>query len=113
MFVQLQNWLRRLAKGESPPRAKELSLPDLTSDLASAGLSFERWYERMQGLGRLYVELSAETIDHLRSLCPDRISTTITAANEILAHQFDLLGSGKYTPIDPERAISSQGYRPI
>jgi hypothetical protein len=113
MFVQLQNWLRRLAKGESPPRAKELSLPDLTSDLASAGLSFERWYESMQGSGRFYVELSAETIDHLRSLCPDRISTTTTAANQILAHQFNLLGSGNYTPIDPDRPINPEGYRPI
>ncbi|HEY9611810.1 alginate lyase family protein [Allocoleopsis sp.] len=114
MVVRLPNWLRRLAKrAPQQKQAKELSLPDLTSDLASVGLSFDRWYESLQGLGRLYVELSAETIEHLRSGHSDRISTTITAANHILAHQFDLLGSGKYTPIDPERAISSQGYRPI
>ena len=31
----------------------------------------------------------------------------------MLAHEFDLLGSGPYTPHDPDRAATPAGYRPI
>ena len=41
------------------------------------------------------------------------MSATVAAADSILRHEFDLLGSGHYTPRDPERAPASNGYVPI
>ena len=38
---------------------------------------------------------------------------TLAAANRVLEHRFDLLGSGPYTPHDPTRPARADGYRPI
>ncbi len=35
------------------------------------------------------------------------------AANKVLRHEFDLLGSGPYTPVDPDRGADANGYQPI
>ena len=44
---------------------------------------------------------------------PDLVRATIDAAARVLRHEFDLLGSGPYTPVDPDRPADASGYRPI
>ena len=39
----------------------------------------------------------------LRDACPDRARDTIAAAERVLRHEFDLLGSGPFVPVDPDR----------
>src|SRR5262249_6343837 len=38
---------------------------------------------------------------------------TVDAAERILQHEFNLLGSGPYSPRDPDRAPDADGYVPI
>jgi hypothetical protein len=43
---------------------------------------------------------------------PERVPQTIRAAERVLRHEFDLLGSGPYRPVDPDRPARN-GYTPI
>lgn len=49
----------------------------------------------------------------LKALCPNDTGRLLADAERIMAHSFDLLGSGPFTPIDPDRSSGSLGYRPI
>ncbi|MBX9903482.1 MAG: heparinase II/III family protein [Burkholderiales bacterium] len=48
----------------------------------------------------------------LRTHMPQAVVATLAAATEILHHRFNLLGSGPYVPIDPDRP-GHKGYTPI
>jgi hypothetical protein len=49
----------------------------------------------------------------LKDLCPEEGRRLVDDAERIMAHTFDLLGSGPFTPVDPHRATRAHGYRPI
>lgn len=44
---------------------------------------------------------------------PDVTAHTLADAERILGHTFNLLGSGPFTPQDPDRAARPSGYKPI
>lgn len=85
---------------------------DLDSDLDAAGLGFAAFLERRRRAPRQYVERGGAHAERLKALAPDLASQTVRDAERILAHEFDLLGSGPFTPVDPERS-ARDGYRPI
>lgn len=93
-----------------PARAKPEDR--LTPILRQTRLEFEQWW-----IGcpppRLYVGLPAKAIEHLRARLPQFVTQTLAAADAILRHQFNLLGSGPYTPRDPDRPVQDNGYAPI
>jgi hypothetical protein len=70
-----------------------------------------RWLAPWDGLtpGRLYPTPDAEL---LRASHPENVQATILAAERILRHEFDLLGSGPFVPIDPDRPARAD-YVPI
>lgn len=85
----------------------------LQADLESAGLSFEQWFDGLDTEAACYVELSPPAVARLAARSPAAAAATLAAADRILAHEFDLLGSGPFVPTDPERSVRASGYRPI
>jgi hypothetical protein len=59
------------------------------------------------------VNVSDSTLDGLRRDHPILAQSTIETASRVVRHEFNLLGSGPYTPVDPERPADAFGYRPI
>jgi len=105
VLVRLGSWLKHFAKGkEESKAAPPVSLPTLESDQQQIGCSFTQWYNQRQSSNWLYVDVSPAVIKHLRSHFQELVSETITTADKILAHQFNLLGSGDYIPLDPDRS---------
>src|SRR6185436_1407129 len=70
------------------------------------------WIERRLASVRLYSTPSAERVARLRTSCPRQTAGTVAAATRYLKHEFDLLGSGPFTPVDPDRP-ARDGYTPI
>ncbi|HET7697846.1 MAG TPA: alginate lyase family protein [Vicinamibacterales bacterium] len=50
--------------------------------------------------------------DRLRRACPELTATIMASANAAVDHRFNLLGSGPYRPVDPDRGARG-GYDPI
>jgi ubiquinone/menaquinone biosynthesis C-methylase UbiE len=84
----------------------------LERELTGAKLSFAEWLKRRRETKRQYVEAALPYVDALRKREPKCVEATISAAEDFLAHRFDLLGSGPYVPVDPDRP-ALDGYRPI
>jgi hypothetical protein len=86
---------------------------DWNDELAEAGLSAEEWVTKRLTNDAVYVSVGDGDIDRLRRECPAQVQSTLAAASRVLAHEFDLLGSGPFTPRDPERSRDATGYQPI
>src|SRR5205814_7294220 len=82
------------------------------SALARSGVDVTRWCETRRARPRLYTSLPASVLDQLRIAHGDRVQRSIDAAERILHHEFDLLGSGRFVPVDPDRPLR-HGYTPI
>jgi uncharacterized heparinase superfamily protein len=59
-----------------------------------------------------YVMTSAAAVSSAAERWPARTRTIVDYANRAMAHEFDVLGSGPFTPIDPDRPARG-AYRPI
>jgi len=84
-----------------------------SGELNDAGVTEAGWIARRRATKSLYVN-----VDHvrLRRICdehPHFFQSTIDAANRVLSHTFDLLGSGPFRPDDPDRPAAQSGYQPI
>ncbi len=102
---RLRSWLKDFTKSKEESKVDApVSLPTLESEQQQIGCSFIQWYNQRQSSNWLYVDVSPAVIKHLRSHFQELVSQTITAADKILAHQFNLLGSGDYIPLDPDRS---------
>ena len=113
MLARLARFWRRSAT--PPPRA----IPDLPplvaslqSDTEAIGSSVAAWCRLRRTRRALYSSVTDETLTKLRAHYPNRVAHTVAAAERILRHEFDMLGSGPYKPVDPDRA-NRNGYTPI
>jgi len=111
MFGRLARLWRRAAADVLPVAAPPAPRPTLESDARVIGLSAFDWCRQRRDRSALYSTLETQAIAGLRKRHADRMDGTIAAAERVLRHQFDLLGSGTYVPRDPDRAAS--GYVPI
>jgi hypothetical protein len=82
-------------------------------ELSAAGATASEWVVRRLSRDALYVNVSDRVLDVLRKDHPVLVQATIDAASRVLRHEFDLLGSGPFTPDDPDRPADAAGYRPI
>ncbi len=82
-------------------------------ELSDAGTTAGEWAARRLSRDALYVNISDAALDALCQDHPILVHATIDAASRVLRHEFDLLGSGPYTPDDPDRPAVVAGYRPI
>ena len=108
-------WRRRSVDvSAAPAMAAAVSAPPPTfgGDLEAAGISAAAWSQRRRGQGALYSDLSADALAALRTAWPARARETAAAAERILGHEFNLLGSGAFVPADPDRPVRG-GYAPI
>lgn len=87
--------------------------PHTTFDqaLRGAGATFRHWFGNSGR--RLYAQVDDQLLRHLKADYAGICNATIGAADQILAHRFDLLGSGPYVPLDSDRPPGPAGYRPI
>lgn len=112
MFV---NHLKR-ALGRFLPRRPAPILvpcpPTLRQVCAVSGVDLDAWVEGARREPRLYVHLADRDLERLHAQFPGVVERTVRAADDVLAHRFDLLGSGSYVPVDPDRP-EKDGYRPI
>lgn len=92
-------------QGASEQRSGEAGFPG--GDLDPA-----RWLARLRSSPRLFPPIPADAVALLKKKMPEQVVIAISSAERILRHEFEMLGSGAYQPIDPERAAST-GYLPI
>ena len=96
-------------------RDKRGDLVSFEAQIATSGLSIPEWIERCRTHPRLYGDPSQETLRLIGTrpdLAADR-EATIAAANRILDHRFDLLGSGLFLADLPDVPPMASGYRCI
>ena len=84
----------------------------LADDLHVAGRAFDDWCRARRLAPVLYSSLDADAVAAAARSDAGRAARTIAAAERILRHEFDLLGSGRYVPRDPDRRPHGD-YSPI
>src|SRR4051812_32134552 len=60
--------------------------------------SFDSWIDERLASASTYVGLAPASDAILRSRMRHRVGRLVAAADRLLAHEFDLLGSGRYVP---------------
>jgi Heparinase II/III-like protein/Heparinase II/III N-terminus len=106
---RIREFLGRVRRAARPA----VRLRRWVDDLSDGGVTADEWIARRQSAGRLYVDLADSRVADLRRQEPVMAQATLDAASRVLRHEFDLLGSGPYTPVDPDRRIEPGGYTPI
>jgi hypothetical protein len=106
--------LRRLLGrfGSARPEVAEAdSLAGLEPAFQGGDPDPKNWLASLRSSTRLFPALKAGAVDRLKREMPEQATRAISAGECILRHEFNLLGSGLYQPIDPDR--TSIGYVPI
>lgn len=75
----------------------------LESELGAIGVSSTLWCQRRCDCASLYSGISAQSIAAFKAEHPARVRATVEAAERVLRHEFDLLGSGPFVPIATDR----------
>ena len=113
MIARLRAWLDRTRVTAATPPAPELPPPPvLRTECHANGTTVENWIAALPAGGRLYSTLPQAAIAQLAERWPTHRTATIAAADRVMRHEFDLLGSGAYVPVDPNRPARG-GYQPI
>jgi hypothetical protein len=113
MLARLKRLWRQPPIGATPAgAAPPVPSPTFDVEVAATGLSTIAWCRRRRLAGALYVGMPAEALATLQRRDAERTRATIAAAERVVRHEFDLLGSGPYVPIDPDRTARA-GYTPI
>jgi hypothetical protein len=116
MLARLARLWRRPPADASPTQetasAPAVPLPTFGGDLEAIGMTAAGWCGQRREGGSLYTNISPDALEKLRDACPGRARDTVAAAERVLLHQFDLLGSGVFVPIDPDRHAQGH-YAPI
>ena len=75
--------------------------------------AFSEWFHSQEKSFGVYGKVSPPSLSRLQADVPSEWKRTIEAADKILRHEFNLLGSGVFVPVDPERSPTATGYKPI
>jgi hypothetical protein len=111
---QLLNRFRRRPELASAPSASTVAAPPSWRDeVAAAGRTADEWIARRLTEDALYVNVGRAHLERLRAEHTREVDSAIRAAERVVQHEFDLLGSGPYHPHDPDRSVRPNGYRPI
>jgi hypothetical protein len=70
------------------------------------------WLERVRGGTRLLPDRKDTEVAAMTVALPGHASRVMESAARVLSHQFDLLGSGPYRPVDADRP-AREAYQPI
>ena len=86
--------------------------PAVKANFLSALPDPANWLAGLRSSPRLFPAVSAQAIAHLHEEMPEQADAAIKAAERVLRHEFNLLGSGSYQPADTERTTGNR-YLPI
>lgn len=70
------------------------------------------WIARRRSAGATYAGLDAAGVATLRAAMPEAAHAVVVTAERAIDHEFNLLGSGPFVPVDPDRP-STGPYQPI
>lgn len=101
--------LKGLKRFFTSPEGSRTHENRLVSQTRCEGRSAADWVESRRETPWVYADISDGLASRLRQFS----KCTELKAGEILRHQFSLLGAVSYTPIDPDRPVRPNGYRPI
>lgn len=85
----------------------------LDQELVAAGADFPSWLKERRQSRRTYTEIDEQHLGFVKKALPHQLQHAVASAEQALLHRFDLLGSGSYEAVDPERSARSSGYQPI
>jgi hypothetical protein len=71
-----------------------------------------RWIARRRATPMTYALSDLLGVAALKAAMPDHAAALVAAADRAVRHEFNLLGSGPFVPLDPDRA-AVDGYQPI
>ncbi len=111
----IKRTFRRRAPAAAPTVAQPAAVvppPTLESETRAAAASLDAWIEARLRRTAMYSTPSSGVLERLRASYPDEVESTLQAAERVLTHEFDLLGSGPFRPVDPDRPLRD-GYAPI
>lgn len=114
MLTRIQNVLARLRSVDAPAAAdsRPERWPSFDDEVAASGGTTLDWVRQRRAARSLYVDIDDALVGRAADRHPDVAAATIAAADRVLRHEFNLLGSGPFIPRDPERATDT-GYQAI
>jgi hypothetical protein len=115
MLARIARLWRRPAVIAAPVSAPALRQPQTATfeaAVAAIGIAPAAWSRRRRDHAVTYASISPDALAGLRRDQVSRMQLTIAAAERLLRHEFDLLGSGPYAPLDPDRP-AREGYSPL
>ncbi len=112
MLKRLVRLWRSQSIADAAAETVAIATPTLDGDVRAAGVTLGEWQRSRRERPAAYVEMTASDFAAIRDRDTARGQSMIAAAERILRHEFNLLGSGPYVPRDPERP-DRDGYSPI
>jgi hypothetical protein len=115
MIATVRRVLARWRHADVAPRAPqrpEAPWPVFADELGERQATPPAWLAGRRIARRVYVDIDDRAVTALADRFPATVAATVAAADRILAHEFNLLGSGRFVPRDPGRAAVG-GYQPI
>jgi hypothetical protein len=106
MLARIARLIRRGPTPEPAPVSSALEILQtctLENELVQAGQSISAWSRERRERASLYSTIPPEAVAILRETEIERTRATIAAAQRIVRHEFNLLGSGDFVPIDFDR----------
>lgn len=107
----LERLRRLLSRTPTDPALVEAPCPPVEPAYGSWTPTPE-WIFRRRVRSITHLSLSEDAIGRLQRAMPEHVAAVVAAAERAARHEFDLLGSGPFKPVDPNRPGNS-GYEPI
>ena len=101
----LRRWLASL-RGTRSEGAAASAVPegaDLARDLVESDVDAARWVHDRLARRAFYTSIASTELERLRRTRASDVAGALRIAERILRHEFDLLGSGPFVPVDPDR----------
>lgn len=101
-----------LARAEDARRMQALAGPEFEVAMAEAG-GFAVWHEGRRASCRQFTEAALSGVGALAAVVPGEVARARRIGDRVARHEFNFLGSGPFTPVDPDRPAGADGYQPI
>ncbi len=112
MISRLKRVLARIVKGGEKPETPAEEPNGFFDDLALARITEDDWISKFREGRFFYTDIPDEAVASIKGKFTGPTVKTVELADTIIEHKFDLLGSGQFVPVDPDRQ-ANDGYIPI
>lgn len=109
---RLRAWHDAGRTSSSPVAGTPAALAQAPGGFPPAGEGCAAWVARARSAARLLPDRRGSDVETLAEALPGLAARALSSAARVLDHEFDLLGSGPYRPVDPDRRARA-AYRPI